>query len=171
MCSASKLPGTVPLALLPGALLLFAIALPSCSKNATGASAKSAQSQNSVAGSVIQISSIAATSQDDAPAQRIDLGSIKQGGKIRKTVSIKNQTSSPFTIDHIEASCECMSFPGLPLSVPAGGNGELTITADESHETEFHGSLGIQATVFDHTQSLFKFEIDLNVEPLPHSAS
>lgn len=161
----SKPPETVSLALLAGAVLLLAFAVPGCSPSATGTTTGSRQSQKFKQGSVVQVSNIGAGAQGGAPAQRIDLGSVKQGGSIRKTISIENQTSALFTIDRIEASCECTSFPGLPLNVPAGGNGQLEIVADESHETEFHGGLGIQATAFDHTQPLFKFEIDINVEP------
>ncbi len=94
------------------------------------------------------------------------MGSIKQGNKARKTIAIENQTSAAFTIDRIEASCECTSFASLPLTIPVGGSGQLTIVADESHETEFHGGLAIQATAFDHANPLLKFEIDLIVEPL-----
>lgn len=146
-----------------GALLLFAFAIPGCSKSSTGTTAYSPQSQNAKQGSVIRVTSLGGTRQDDAPSQRIELGPIKQGKSIRKTIAVENQTSAPFTIDRIEASCECTSFQGLPLAVSAGGNGLLTIVADESHETDFHGSLGIQATMFDHMQPLVKFEIDLVV--------
>lgn len=150
---------------LASAVLILAIAMPGCSRSATGINGYPPRSQNANSGSVIQVSSLVAAEHDDVPVQRIDLGSIKQGDSIRKSISIENQTSAPFTINHIEASCECTSFPGLPLPVPAGGSNQLTIVADESHETEFHGSLGIQATAADETQSLFKFEIDLVVEP------
>jgi hypothetical protein len=143
--------------------VLFVVILSGCSPSATAITANPTESQGSSLKSVIQVSSLGDTSQDGAPAQRIDLGSIKQGSTVRKMVSIENHTSSPISIDHIEASCECTSFPNLPLNVPAGGSGQLKIIADESHETEFHGDLAIQATAFDHTRPLFKFEIDLSV--------
>jgi hypothetical protein len=92
------------------------------------------------------------------------MGSLDQECIIRRMVSIENQTSASFSIDHIDASCECTSFSKRPLIVPTDSNGQLEIVVDGSHETEFHGDLGIQATAFDQTRPLFKFEIDLNIQ-------
>jgi hypothetical protein len=73
----------------------------------------------------------------------IELGNVPTDSFHSKRVRLTNGTSSPILIDRFNASCECTSVVGLPVEVPVGGAGEVTVLTDLAKEPGFTGGLAI----------------------------
>jgi hypothetical protein len=99
--------------------------------------------------------------------QSIDLGTVRQGQRVRRAIIVENRTLAPVIIDRFEASCECLTLSGLPLTIPAGNEGGLEVAADESRESEFHGALGVEVTAWSGAHRAFEFVVLVRVDKVP----
>jgi hypothetical protein len=95
--------------------------------------------------------------------QRIDLGAVRQGESIRRTIVFENQTLQPITIDRFESSCECLTFKGLPLSIASRTQSRVELVLDLAGESDFHGNLGIVVRLFDGERIKAVFELNVSV--------
>lgn len=156
----------VPPALAFLALLCALLLSPGCSQ-VSGQSEEAAVSKGAGAVSSDDIARLqvlpADTTTGDMPVQRIDLGSIRQGASVSRTVIIENRTLEPVTIDRFESSCECLTLSALPLTVSPHGSAPIRVAADESREPEFHGDLAIDVSAFAAGSLLMRFQAYLSV--------
>jgi hypothetical protein len=100
--------------------------------------------------------------------QSINLGVVRQGECILKTIVVENPMSEPITIGRFETSCDCLTLAGLPLTISAHGEAILELQLDQSNEKTFSGDLGINVNCYSDDQLVLALRADLSVASLPH---
>jgi hypothetical protein len=93
-------------------------------------------------------------SQGDA--QRFDLGTVRQGADIHRTLVVENCTSGLLTIDRFKVSCDCLTISGFPAAVPPGATVPFKLKFDGSNEKEFHGGLRIEVDGYSHENRILQ---------------
>jgi hypothetical protein len=99
----------------------------------------------------------------ELPLQRIGLGTVQRGERIRKTIVIANATSEPATIDHFEISCDCLTITPVPIDIRAAAEKRLEFAIDETHENSFVGDLGIEVRGFNGARLVLNARVDVTV--------
>jgi hypothetical protein len=115
---------------------------------------------------------ISATTEENSLgpiAQTVNLGVVRQGDCVRRNLVVENRSLNPVTIDRFEASCDCLTLVGLPLTVAAHGKSNLEVELNQSHEREFHGELGVDAICYSGERPVFRLIADISVIVAPES--
>jgi hypothetical protein len=93
----------------------------------------------------------------------VDLGKVPRGSSHSSEIRLMNRTPSPIRVDGFNASCECTSVTGLPIEVPAGGHGQITVVTNLAKEPDFTGSLAVNVKLQSGTQVKGVVEMDVTV--------
>jgi hypothetical protein len=100
-----------------------------------------------------------AQSSGNSHVQRIDLGTVRQGECIRRTIIVENLTSEDVAIHRFESSCECLALAGVPVAIHIGANARLDLVLDSRREPDFCGNLAIIITGFGGARRLVEMEV------------
>jgi Protein of unknown function (DUF1573) len=79
---------------------------------------------------------------------KVDLGTIKEGEKIKHTYEFVNTGTGPLQISYANASCGC-TVPSWPKeAIPAGGKGEITVEFNSKNK---EGKLLKNVSIYSNT--------------------
>ena len=97
--------------------------------------------------------------------QAINLGTVRWGESVRRTLSVENNTADPAVIDGYDTSCECLRLVGLPLAVASGGEARFAVLLNETDEHDFRGTLGIAVRVHCGSARTFLMNVEAAIVP------
>jgi hypothetical protein len=98
----------------------------------------------------------------------LDLGEVVNGTVVTRELAVRNEGTAPLIVDAVSTSCGCTKASIEPMTIPAGGNGTLTIIFDSgAHGPEEVGEIIRQ--VFISAQDLAQPEtmIEFRADVLP----
>jgi hypothetical protein len=119
----------------------------------------------------VQILSSTFQTSANPPLQRIDIGTVRQGDTVRRTLIVKNLTQTQVVIDRFETSCDCLKLTGVPMTIDAGKESRIAAELDESHESEFCGNLAIEANGYRAAAPALRLLVSANVVAGPDDRS
>jgi hypothetical protein len=94
----------------------------------------------------------------------IDLGVAKPREIFRDMIVVENCRPEAVRIDYVTSSCECARFDKVPLTIRPSERVALPFELDLGKEPDFHGGLGVVATLHSNSQDLVSLELRVNVE-------
>lgn len=95
--------------------------------------------------------------------RRFDFGVLPKGGQAQETFWLHNPSKDPVEIDRIDTSCDCFVVILAAKTVPPNDKILATIKLDFSHDNNFFGSLGMQATAAINSGNGVAFEVHVDV--------
>ncbi|MBI1899795.1 MAG: DUF1573 domain-containing protein [Planctomycetia bacterium] len=106
------------------------------------------------------------TSKDvSASPERLDLGTVVQGGQTEGFFDLINPTAALVEIRQFEVSCKCLRIEPASLAILAGDSRRCRAVLNMSIEPEFTGQLSIRIDAFDsNRECVFKSEFFALVE-------
>ncbi len=63
-----------------------------------------------------------------------DLGTLDEGGKIEKMISLRNAGEQELTISQVRATCSCIEVGQVTKSIPPGGSGSISFGYDATDQ-------------------------------------
>jgi hypothetical protein len=101
----------------------------------------------------------------DFPVQRVELGTLRRGEQLHRTIMLSNRTSKLATIDRFEISCDCLTITALPVEIPPAAEHRLEFAIDETRDTQFAGDLGVDVIGYNGSRLILRAQVCLSVRP------
>jgi hypothetical protein len=94
---------------------------------------------------------------------KLELGHLPKGGQRKVEFWVENLGEQSVAISSIKSSCECFTLALGKTTIPPGGRVKAIATVDFSHDSDFAGSLLLDAIAEGRTTSEPLFAVYLSV--------